>query len=99
MEYLYDGRKASEPTTIYDDDLFIGTRLAWNDAADSSVLAGAMVDRRDDEWFITVEAERRLGENWFGEARLRLFQGGDDPDGLYVFERDDYLQLSLQRYF
>lgn len=99
VEYLYDGRAGSEPATIFDNDVFLGSRIAWNDAADTSLLAGIVVDRNDSEWFLNVEAERRLGNDWSGEVKLRVFKGDRRVNGLYAFDRDDYLQISLQRFF
>ena len=39
MEYQYDNRSIAEPPTLTDNDLFVGTRLAFNDAQDSAILA------------------------------------------------------------
>jgi hypothetical protein len=40
LEYQYDGRTEFEPVTIADNDVFVGTRLAFNDVQDTAVLAG-----------------------------------------------------------
>jgi hypothetical protein len=99
FEYLYDGRDASESATAFDDDLFFGARLGFNDTQDTSILAGVVIDRRDSDWFFSLEAERRLGTNYSIEARLRFFHG-ESPNGqLLPLDRDDYLQISLARYF
>lgn len=99
VEYLYDGRAASEPVTSFDNDLFIGSRLAFNDTQDSSLLAGIVLDRHESEWFFNLEAERRLGENYTVEGRLRLFRGAAAGGPLFSVDRDDYLQISIARYF
>jgi hypothetical protein len=99
IEYLYDGRGPSEPVTTLDNDLFIGSRLTWNDAQDSNLLAGVVVDVDEREWFFSLEAERRLGQDYFLKGRLRLFNGDRRINQLFAFDRDDYLQISLTRYF
>ena len=99
VEYLYDGRGPGEPVTVFDNDVFLGTRLALNDAQDSSVLAGVVVDTDSQEWFFNLEAERRIGEHFVAEARLRIFNGDQQLNQLYAFDRDDYFQLSFSRFF
>jgi hypothetical protein len=99
VEYLYDGRGPGEPITAFDNDVFLGTRLALNDLQDTSVLAGVVVDVESKEWFFNLEAERRIGDNFVAEARLRIFKGDQQLNQLYAFDRDDYFQLSLTRFF
>jgi len=99
LEYQYDGRSDAEPVTIADNDVFVGLRLALNDVQDTAVLAGFSRDTNTGESFVNVEAERRFGDNWFGELRIRAFAGADEGDATYWLQQDDYVQLSLARYF
>ncbi len=99
FEYLYDGRNALSPPTGSDNDLFIGTRLAFNDADDSSVLAGVAVDLNTQELFLNIEAERRFGDNLSVELQLRSFMNAEPGDALFTVEQDDYLQLRLSWYY
>ena len=99
MEYLYDGRDATEPPTAFDDDVFFGARLAFNDVSDTSVLAGMVIDTNTGERFFNIEAERRIGHNLNAELRLRAFSGAEPGDALFTIERDDYLQLRLSWYY
>ena len=62
-------------------------------------LAGVVVDTDSQEWFFNLEAERRIGEHFVAEARLRLFKGDRQLNQLYAFDRDDYFQLSFTRFF
>ena len=43
-EYLYDGRSTAAPGTPFENDVFVGGRLAFNDVGSTSILAGAIVD-------------------------------------------------------
>jgi hypothetical protein len=99
VEYQYDGRNEFEPVTIADNDVFVGTRLAFNDVQDTAVLAGLSYDTDTGETFINIEAERRFGDEWFGELRVRAFNGAGQGDATSWLQKDDYVQLSLTRYF
>lgn len=99
LEYQYDGRAATEPVTLADNDVFVGARLALNDSQDTAVLAGVAYDTKSGETFVNVEAERRLGTEYVLEARLRFFTGAEPSDAAFAIVNDDYLQLQLSRYF
>ena len=99
LEYQYDGRDEFEPVTINDNDMFVGTRLALNDIQNTAILAGVAYDVDTGETFINIEAERRFGDNWFGELRVRAFSGAEQGDTTYWLQKDDYVQLSIARYF
>jgi hypothetical protein len=99
LEYQYDGRGEFEPVTINDNDVFVGTRLALNDIQDTAVLAGVAYDTETGETFVNIEAERRFGEDWFGELRVRAFSGSEQGDTTYWLQKDNYVQLNITRYF
>ena len=99
LEYQYDGRNELEPITIADNDLFLGTRFALNDVQDTAVLACVSDDVRTGETFVNIEAERRFGEDWFVELRVRAFSGAEQGDATYWLQQDDYAQLSIARFF
>lgn len=99
-EYSHDGRDtALAPPTIYDDDLFLGARLGLNDIGDTSLLAGALIDRETNARVILVEGQRRLGETWLLSLEGRFFSGGTAGDPISTIQRDDFLSLSLNRSF
>jgi hypothetical protein len=98
-EYLYDGRDAGAPPTAFDDDLFVGSRLALNDTQDTQILAGAIVDREDRSTAAFLEAERRIGESYKIELESRLFLDVDEANLLSSFAQDSFILLRLSRYF
>ncbi len=109
-EHLYDGRDdglvpfasglaTAAPPTAFENDVFVGTRLALNDAQDTSILAGAIVDIGNGGTAMSIEAERRLGQNWTIELESRLFFNADPADTLFTFRRDDFITARLRRYF
>ncbi|MFQ6004459.1 MAG: hypothetical protein ACE5OQ_03060 [Woeseia sp.] len=96
-EYLYDDRDDTAPPTIYDDDWFIGFRLALNDTEDTAILGGAMIDSNGT--FAVLEGERRLGEVWKLELEIRVFADIDALDPLLAGIRNDsFVTLRLARY-
>ncbi|MDX1517630.1 MAG: hypothetical protein R3288_12375 [Woeseiaceae bacterium] len=99
LEYQYDGRDAGEPLSIADSDIFAGARLSMNDTQDTAVLAGLAWDHRSGERFVNVEAERRIGDSFVVEFRLRAFSGAERTDPTYALRTDDYVQLQLARFF
>ena len=99
IEYQYDERSELEPFTIADNDVFIATRLALNDVQDTTILAGVAWDHETDETFFNVEAERRFGDNYVAELRIRAFSGSDPGDLTYSLKSDDYIQFQIARFF
>lgn len=94
-EHLRDGRDTTAPPTPFEDDLFVGARLAFNDARDTSILAGAITDVDDGTTFGVVEAERRLSDRFALELEGRFFADVDPADPLVAFERDSFVTLRL----
>lgn len=95
LEYQYDNRAQNSSPTLADDDVFTGVRLAFNDAADTAILAGVSVDTNDGATVFNLEAERRLSDSLFASLRLRSFAGAAPENPAYAFRQDDYLQLQL----
>ena len=97
-EAQYDNRDA--PLAPFsDNDVAVGGRLTFNDTQDTDILAFTSVDGDNGSLFTSVEANRRGRDA--GEIRLeaRFFSNVDPRDPLYVFRRDDYLQLEYVHFF
>ncbi len=99
FEYQFDDRDATAPFTISDDDVFLGARLALNDSQDTAVLAGAIIDRENGSTLVSIEAERRLGNNLKLEFEGRLFVSPAPSDPIYAFRSDSFLTLRFSRFF
>ena len=65
---LHWDQRGKRATTVFNHDVFAGVRLALNDAAGSSVLAGVVTDVSQGGVFGNVEAERRFGDRWKAEV-------------------------------
>ena len=47
----------------------------------------------------SIEADRRIGENWKATLRARVFSADDKDDLVSNFAKDDYVKLIFDRYF
>ena len=93
-EYHYDSR-GENFQTIFEDDIALGTRVAFNDAQSSEALAGVLWDRNTGGTFFSLEASRRLGDHFLLALESRLFMGQDRNDPAFLVSRDDHLKFSL----
>ena len=99
MEYLYDDR-GTKATTPFENDLMIGLRWTKNDENDTSVLVGVIADRDKSSRLYSIEASRRIAENWKLNLEARVFDGLTASDILlYPLRQDDFVQLELAYYF
>lgn len=100
MEFQYDDRKDGvAPGTFSDNDFFAGARIALNDAENTTALAGVIVDVKTGATFLSLEAERRIGDNWKIELEGRFSLFIQDDDSAAVIRKDDLITLRLNRYF
>jgi hypothetical protein len=97
-EYQYDSRKNSR-IVIGQNDAFLGSRIAFNDAASSTILAGISrdLDSTGTQSFV-MEFATRINQGLTLNADVFLLMSNDDNVS-YQFKRDDYVQLSLNYYY
>lgn len=93
-EYHYDDRGESA-ISIFEDDIAVGARLAFNDVQSSEVLIGLIWDRNTGGKFFNIEASRRVGESWLLEIQGRFFENQKMADPAFAFTKDDYIELFL----
>ena len=89
-ECLYDGRDEVAPPTAFAQGAFLGARLALNDADDTSLLAGAIVDLEDGSIAGRIEAQRRLTSSLSLEIESRFFTNVADTSLLRTVSQDSY---------
>jgi hypothetical protein len=95
-EYLYDSRgRTGSP---FQNDIFLGSRIAFNDVQSTAILVGGIIDHRTGETLFSVEANRRLDANWLISIEARAFIA-DQGDTFAGLRRDGYLQVELNRFF
>ena len=89
-----------DPSTVqFQNDLFLGMRFGFTDAASTEILAGTFVDLDDDTRFFRVEGSRRFFESARLNLELQAFSNVD-PDNLNDHLRDsDFILLSFEWFF
>lgn len=100
LEGMYDNRDPKRaPINFYQQDVFGGIRLGFNDVQTTELLGGAVYDIEYGYWFYFLEASRRIGDRWKVELDVRIFSHieASDPDGF--IRRDDHVQLRIARFF
>jgi hypothetical protein len=95
-----DGRDPLDPPIPFDEDVFVGSRIAFNDIKGTELLLGVTRGLDGQGLAAGLEFARRLGKGWRLEGEARFFDAGSDPlPVLSAVTRDDYLQLALVFYF
>jgi len=101
-EYSWDSRgegNLQEPGASFQNDLFFGSRIAFNDMQSSEVLMGFSTDLDHSATSFILEANRRLGDNFKAVIDMRVFNSSDPIEQSYAIKNDDHLQLSIEWYF
>ena len=98
-EYHYDDRSDNMPTSFYDHDLFLGTRITPNDLYDTEFLAGVLTDLNGEGNIWSLEASRRLSDHFKLSVEARLFHGRPQENLFRSFDQDDFVRLELNYFF
>lgn len=101
-EYSWDSRgegSIQQPGASFQNDLFFGSRIAFNDMQSSEVLMGFSTDLDHSATSFILEANRRLGDNFKAVIDIRVFNSSDPIEQTYAIKNDDHLQLSIEWYF
>ena len=97
-EYLFDDRNELALSGL-DNDLFLGTRLAFNDVQGTQVLVGAIFDLERSTQLFSMEASRRIANNWKIELEARILDQISDKEFMHFFRKDSFLQLRFVKFF
>lgn len=97
VEYLFDDQPAIRTGTR--NDVAVGGRLAFNDVQATELLAFSVLDADSSAYFSSVEGSRRLGQSWRLSLEGRFFSNASASDFLFGLRDDDYLQLTLEKFF
>ncbi len=98
-EYLYDERD-DWSLTGFQNDIFYGSRLAFNDIQDTSILGGGIYDLDTQSHIISLEATRRLSNGLVCSIEGRIFSGVSDEElFLLFFKKDSYLSITISKFF
>ena len=98
VEYGWDER-GEDGGSNFQNDLFVGTRLALNDVDSTELLAGLSYDLDYESSSFLIEASRRFGDSLKVSLDMRLFSADEPQDPVYLFRNDDHIQLTAQYYY
>ena len=99
LEVLWDGRDSKAPTTIFDNDIYVGARLALNDIDDTVLQLDDTIDWRSGGQLLRLKGKRRIGSDWKLAAEINLFVGVRDDPLLWTYREDDHAMIRLRRFF
>ncbi|MCF6346041.1 MAG: hypothetical protein L3J00_06180 [Thiomicrorhabdus sp.] len=96
-EYLYD---EWESITPFQKDWMTGLRWVFNDTQSTEILMGHIIDLDDQSQIWTLEASRRIGENWKAELNGR-WVSNVNSDNYFVktYQQDDLINFKVSYYF
>ncbi len=95
-EWHWDGRGAERATNAFENDLFLGARLALNDVEGTEFTLSVAEDLDHGGRVFGFEAKTRLDDNWSFELEGTAFHGVERPgDALYGVRRDTFIGASL----
>ncbi|WP_298473237.1 hypothetical protein [uncultured Maribacter sp.] len=98
-EYLYDDRDALALSGLQ-NDVFLGSRIAFNDTQDTSILIGGIIDLDKSSKIFSLEASRRIGNSCKVEVEARIFNSIDKEELILSnFKEDSFFRLSLSKFF
>ena len=99
FEWLYDSRRRETPSGFYDAS-FVATRMAFNNAASTELLAGAIFSNNTANLsLLRVEASHRLGDDYSVGAEIHVVEQPSRESTLFQLRRNDYFQLAVSDYF
>ena len=93
-EWSYDGRGVSG-TNKFQNDVFVGARLAFNDVQSTEILGSILEDMDHGSRFAAVEFNRRLSDHWSINMEAVAFLNVGTSDLLYGTRRDSFVGLNL----
>jgi hypothetical protein len=97
IEYLYDDRK-KKATTLFEDDVFLGVRVDFNNTQDTAILAGVIYDLESHTQVYLVEASHRIDDYWQVSLQGQVFTD-TSGDLAGFFKNDDNMRLELTYWF
>ncbi len=98
VELLWDDRN-DQATTPFQRDVFLGTRLAFNDVQSTELLAGVIYDPEDESRFVLIEGSRRIGDRFKLQIEGRFFSNARPGTLLAGLNNDDFVEISLTTFF
>ena len=98
LEYLTDSRSEDQSLALFDNDVLLGFRALFSDAASTSVQGGMIQDLNGRGRVFSLEASRRLGADYRIETEWRVYSDLPSDSSVAVLANLDLVRLSVSRY-
>ncbi len=99
LEWNHDSR-GDQATNPNQNDLFSGLRYSFNNPQSSEILMGVSTDLDNRRSYMgKVEASHRLGDSYRVSIDAWFFNSDDVADPVYLFAEQNFIQLSLEKFF
>ena len=90
--------------SVFQRDVLVGYRFNFNDDMARELFFSAILDlERSSERFFQLSYSQRLNSFWKAKFALRVYDAAPEnpslPVGMELFDKDNYLQLTLSRFF
>ncbi|MYJ74091.1 MAG: hypothetical protein F4089_02875 [Gammaproteobacteria bacterium] len=93
-EWCYDER-GTRSTTKFENDVFLGARLAFNDVQGTELLVSTLQGTDHDSRVFSVELNRRLSDRWSLRLEAIALRELDPTDILYETRRDSFVEVGI----
>ena len=98
IEYHNDDRN-NDSTDIFQNDLFLATRLNFNNIEGTELLTSITLDTDGGGNTSTIELSSRITDNIRVTGSYNSYWSTNDKDILYSFRRDNYFGFKAIKYF
>ncbi len=92
-----------EEMSLFQNDLFIGLRFAFNDLMGKEIFVSTILDYdRKHEYLFNLNYSQRLSDIWKIKTGLRYYDAPKKtniPTGLELYDGDSYAYITLTRFF
>ena len=99
FEVYYDNRNERAPITAFDNDLYLGARVLFNDINDSKIQTNMLWDWESHAYFYELDASRRIGNDWLVSTAVTIPVNADDDPALSSFTEDERIMFKLRYHF
>ncbi|MXZ55396.1 MAG: hypothetical protein F4227_06710 [Gammaproteobacteria bacterium] len=93
-EWSFDDRR-ERATTRFDNDLFVASRVSFNDFQGTTITASALLGNDNDSAIASLEFSRRVSERVSVAMELVLLNEIATDDVLFPLKNDSYLEVGL----
>ena len=97
-EYIYDQRK-DRATHEFNDDVFLSTRFAFNDAASTELTTSILSSTDNDSQTLALKFSRRISDQWVMDIEGLSILKTKESDLLYPIKEDSYIGFKINYSF